>query len=139
MKKSIAVILLGALMFGFGCSSKQGEKKEDQEKILYDQVMEIHDEVMPSMSELYKLKRELTKKIENSPDIVEAKRKEMESTVLLLDSATKGMMKWMNEFSPEDYTSKEELHRYLEEEIVRVNQMKETMLHALEQGRKANQ
>lgn len=140
MEKSIAVLFFSFLLLGTGCSPKGKDTKEkDPEKALYDQVMDIHDEVMPSMSELYKLKRELSKKIENSPDLVEAKRIEMESTILLLDSANRGMMKWMNDFSPEDYTSKEELHRYLEDEIVRVQRMKETMLTALEKGRQVNQ
>lgn len=136
MKQSFALVF-AALLIGFtGCSTKQ--KEEDQNKSLYNQVMDIHDEVMPSMGELNRLKRELKEKIENSPDLVADKKKEVEETILLIDSASKAMMVWMREFSPEDYTEGE-LTEYLKSEMKRVQQVKETMLDALEKGRKANE
>lgn len=136
MKQSFALVF-AALLIGFtGCSPKQ--KEEDQNKSLYNQVMDIHDEVMPSMGELNRLKRELKEKIENSPDLVADKKKEVEETILLIDSASKAMMVWMREFSPEDYTEGE-LTEYLKSEMKRVQQVKETMLDALEKGRKANE
>lgn len=136
MKQSFALVF-AALLIGFtGCSPKQNE--EDQNKSLYNQVMDIHDEVMPSMGELNRLKRELKEKIENSPDLVADKKKEVEETILLIDSASKAMMVWMREFSPEDYTEGE-LTEYLKSEMKRVQQVKETMLDALEKGRKANE
>jgi hypothetical protein len=100
--------------------------------------MDIHDEVMPSMDELYSLKRQLNDKIANSPELVEEKRKEVENTILLLDSASREMMTWMNEFSPEEYED-DDLRIYLESEMKRVQKVRGSMLDALEKGRKALQ
>lgn len=139
MKKTFALLLITGFTILCGCTQKAKEKEaDDADKSLYDQVMAIHDEVMPGMDELYTLKRRLSKKIENSPDLVEEKRKQIESTVLLIDSASRGMMRWMNEFSPEDYSG-DDLQKYLENELERVTVVKETMLEALKQGRKANE
>lgn len=64
---------------------------------LYDEVMEVHDAVMPEMSTIHKLKKEL-KAIEN-PDtksIILTKIKE-------LNDADEAMMTWMADFkNPED-------------------------------------
>ena len=137
MKKTFALLLIMPALALMKCGPKK--EKEDPEKVLYNQVMDIHDEVMPSMGELNRLKRELTKKIENSPDMVEEKRREIEGTILLVDSASRAMMVWMREFNPEEYADKEELRDYLEEEMKRVQNVKDLMLEALEKGREANQ
>lgn len=131
MKKTIALLALLSLTLTY-CG-----QKEDPNKALYNQVMDIHDEVMPSMEELYRLKKDLEEKVKNSPDLVENKKQEMEETILLLDSASKSMMVWMREFNPEDY-EKEALRDYLEEELKRVQTVKDVMLKALDEGRKVS-
>jgi predicted RNase H-like nuclease (RuvC/YqgF family) len=137
MKQTFALtaLILGILMVG--CSTKSSENKKE-EKPLYEQVMDIHDEIMPSMGELNRLKRELKDKLANSTDLVEEKRKEMEATVAQIDSASRSMMVWMREFKPEDFKG-DELQKYLEAEMKSIQQVKENMLKALEEGRKANQ
>jgi hypothetical protein len=135
MKKTIALLTLLAFTFTY-CGQKKAE--EDPNKVLYNQVMDIHDEVMPSMDELYRLKKDLEEKIKNSPDLVADKKQQMEQTVLLLDSASKSMMSWMREFSPEEY-EKEAQRDYLEKELKRVQTVKDVMLKALDEGRKVSQ
>ncbi|MBX2946478.1 MAG: hypothetical protein KF725_11655 [Cyclobacteriaceae bacterium] len=132
--KKLLILVASLFILSTSCSPKKTE--EDTNKVLYNQVMDIHDEVMPSMDELYKLKKQLTEKIENSPDLVEEKRQEIEQTILLIDSASKGMMRWMREFKPEEY-KEVELTKYLESEMKRVQTVKETMQDALVQGREA--
>ncbi|WKZ58979.1 MAG: hypothetical protein QY309_14025 [Cyclobacteriaceae bacterium] len=135
MKKTIALLTLLSFTLTY-CGQKKAE--EDPNKVLYNEVMDIHDEVMPSMDELYRLKKDLEEKIKNSPDLVEDKKQQMEQTVLLLDSASKSMMSWMREFSPEEY-EKEAQRDYLEKELKRVQTVKDVMLKALDEGRKASQ
>ncbi len=130
MKKTIALLILLSFTLTY-C-------QEDPNKILYNKVMDIHDEVMPSMDELYRLKKDLEEKIKNSPDLVEDKKQQMEQTVLLLDSASKSMMSWMREFSPEEY-EKQAQRDYLEKELKRVQTVKDVMLKALDEGRKVSQ
>jgi hypothetical protein len=137
MKKTFALCLLTVALVLCQCGQKKAD--EDPNKALYNRVMDIHDEVMPNMGELNRLKRELTRKIENSPDLVEGKRREIEETILLVDSASRAMMVWMREFNPEDYSDKEELKDYLKSEMKRMQEVKDLMLDALEKGRKANE
>lgn len=134
--KKLLIIFASLIILFTSCSPKNTE--EDTNKVLYNQVMDVHDEVMPSMDELYKLKKQLTEKIENSPDLVEEKRQEIEQTIILIDSASKGMMRWMREFKPEEY-KEVELTKYLESEMKRVQTVKETMQDALDKGRKTTQ
>ena len=140
MKLSFKILALFIVFATFGCTqtAKENQEQEDPNKALYNQVMDIHDEVMPRMDELFKLKKQLSEKIVNSPDLVESKKRELENTIYLLDSASRGMMKWMNDFSPEEF-SEDDLRIYLEAEMKRMQEVKALMLDALEKGTKANE
>ena len=142
MKTSITKLFFCIFLITIGCTQTSKENQETEEedpnKKLYEQVMDIHDEVMPSMDELYSLKRQLNDKIANSPDLVEEKRKDIDNTIHLIDSASRGMMTWMNEFKPEEHND-EDLRVYLESEMKRVQKVKDTMLDAIEKGKKALQ
>ena len=104
---------------------------------LYNEVMKVHDEVMPKMGELHKLKRELKKKIEETSDLTEEKKKEIEATIAKLDSASDGMMTWMHEFKPEadSAAGEEKVREYLENEMERVKKVKEDILVAIEKAK----
>lgn len=134
--KKLLILFAPIIILATSCSQKKAE--EDTNKVLYNQVMDIHDEVMPSMDELYRLKKQLSEKIENSPELVDEKRQEIEQTILLIDSASKGMMRWMHEFKPEEY-KEVALTQYLESEMKRVQTVKETMQDALDKGRKSTE
>jgi hypothetical protein len=103
---------------------------------LYDEVMEVHDEVMPKMNDIYKLKEELKKQIANAPDMAAEKKKEMETVILQLDSASESMMVWMRNFNPiPDSVDVEKARQYLEEQKVKVEHVKEEMLQAIERAK----
>jgi hypothetical protein len=131
-----ATLMIALLLWVAGCSNKKETVQE--ERSLYDRVMDVHDEVMPSMGELNRLKRELADKINNASDLPREKREALEATVLKIDSASRSMMVWMREFNPEDFTG-EEQQQYLENEMKRIQEVKSAMLEALDEGRKANQ
>jgi hypothetical protein len=104
---------------------------------LYDQVMEIHDEVMPKMEDIYKIKSQLREKIANSPDMVESKKQEIEAMILQLDAASKAMMGWMHDFDPlPDSVDEEQAREYLEDQMVKIRKVKEEMMTALEEAKK---
>ena len=135
MKKSITLLLTIALVSCSGNKDRNASDAvtDDPNQALYNQVMDIHDEVMPKMDDIMRLKRELKEKVENSPDLVEEQKKQLEQKILLLDSAGHAMMNWMSSFKPEDYKG-EELREYLESEMERVKKVKETMLEAIEKA-----
>lgn len=136
MKKSFALILLIGVVSCIKSkeNNSQDAPTDDPNKVLYNQVMDIHDEVMPRMDDIMKLKRELKQTIENSASLVPEKRKEIEHKILQLDSAGKAMMDWMADFRPEDYTG-DDLRAYLESEMERIKKVKETMLEAIEKAK----
>lgn len=102
---------------------------------LYDEVMKVHDEVMPKMNDIYKLKEELKNKIASTPEMVAEKKKEIEETISKLDSASEGMMIWMRNFNPlPDSLGEEQAREYLENEMEKVKKVKDDILEALEKG-----
>jgi len=95
---------------------------------LYEEVMKIHDEVMPKMEDIMKMKQALKEEIKNTPDMVEARRKEIDSILSRLDVASKSMMNWMHEFSPPDSATNEEYKKFLEDQLEKVKVVKENIL-----------
>ncbi|HEY3405563.1 MAG TPA: hypothetical protein VGK59_19405, partial [Ohtaekwangia sp.] len=84
----------------------------------------------------YKLKQDLKKKLDESKDLADDKRKEIEATIAQLDSASDGMMVWMREFNPiPDSVSEERAREYLENEMERVKKVKEDILEAIEEAK----
>lgn len=95
---------------------------------LYNEVMKIHDEVMPKMNDLYKMKEELKKQIADSPDMVDEKRKEIEDRIAKLEEASKSMMVWMREFSPPaDSLGEAVVKEYLEGQLEAVKKVRENI------------
>ncbi len=93
---------------------------------LYDQVMDIHDEVMPKMEDIYKLKQTLEEKIANTPGMVEDKKKELQQMIASLDSTNNAMMDWMHHFSPlPDSVDQEKAREYLETEMESIKKVRD--------------
>jgi len=118
--KLMVIVLIGTI-------TNCGEK----EKSLYDQVMDIHDEVMPKMNDIYKMKKSLKDSIANTADMPEETKLKFEQTILQLDSAGNSMMVWMREFSPPDQKDEEAFKKYMETELVKVKKMREDVMKAL--------
>ena len=125
---------LSALFFALFCfavfwASSCQSKKTAREK-LYIEVMEIHDEVMPEMSTIHRLKKQLKAidtTIVKSPDY---------PTILthlnLLEKADDGMMGWMAEFdNPAPDAEEAVALKYLEKEKTKISEVRELMLESI--------
>lgn len=112
------IILLAFTSLSIGCKEKSGLEKE---------VMAIHDEVMPKLGELNKLKRNLSKQL---PDIQnEPLRSEVLQIITDLENADEGMMTWMSEYKiPSDESSKTE---YLTKEKESIQKVRKDMLSSI--------
>jgi hypothetical protein len=120
-----------------GAHHQEGEQGGNQE--LYDDVMDIHDEVMPKMDDIYKLKERLKKKLADTPNIADDKRQEIEALITRLEDSSEGMMVWMRTFDPlPDSLGEEKARKYLEEQKEKVTKVKEDMLQAIEDARAMN-
>lgn len=113
----IALLLLSVLTI-FSC-------KDNPIDASYKEVMRIHDEVMPLMSKIHKLRKAVSEvPVEN--DTIKA---EVQEILMNLESADENMMVWMAAFSmPKDES---EQMKYLENEKVRIQKVSDDMLKAI--------
>jgi hypothetical protein len=114
-------------------------QEEGPNQALYNQMMDVHDEVMPKMDDIMKLKRELQDQIANSPDMVLERKQELENVISNLDSASNAMMSWMHrihEFDPlADSVDQEKARDYLESEMEEIKKVKELINESIEKAK----
>lgn len=141
MKHLSYFFTLAILVISASCGSKTEQKHQEESATgstndaLYDEVMKIHDEVMPKMNDLYKMKEALKKQLAETPDLADDKRKELEAEIAKLEEASKSMMVWMREFNPPaDSLGKEVVREYLEGQLEVVKKVKESIQQALPAG-----
>lgn len=145
MKTSALKLFVLGLLLAWGCGQKPHEHdhtmandttQNSANDVLYNEVMKIHDEVMPKMNDIYKLKEALKTKASATAD---EKKKEIEATIAKLDSASESMMVWMREFSPlPDSLGEEKAREYLETEMEKVKNVRTEVQEALEKGSTVN-
>lgn len=148
MNPFIRALILASFIIAAGCQQKSGETHDHEtsegvensdNQALYDEVMQIHNEVMPKMDDLYKAKVALKTRIANTPNMAESDKKEINDKIALLDSASEGMMVWMRQFNPlPDSLGEEKAKEYLENELKKVNEVKEDILQTLQRAEAVN-
>jgi len=105
---------------------------ESERTILYNKVMDIHDEMMPKMDDMYKLKTDLQGKLATATSPEE--KTALEQRIAKLDSADQKMMDWMHQFNPPaDDANEDEALTYLKDQLVKVAEMKKAVVDALDQ------
>ena len=132
MKKYIALTL--SVLF-FTITSCKQEKKKDESPTQMEQVMAIHDEVMPKMGKLGNLVGQLKSKV----DTTEIGKK-YEAAMVDLQNANASMMDWMRNFgdrfdSDEILNGKElseQKQQWLNEEEEKVKALKEQINSSIE-------
>lgn len=148
MRTFLSTFALVLVFSMFGCQQKSSDKHEghdadteDEVQIsgnqeLYNEVMKIHDEVMPKMDDIHRTKQELKEKIKKTVNVSKAERIKTEAMIAKLDSASEDMMVWMREFNPlPDSLGEEKARAYLENEMERVKKVRAYILEALEQAK----
>lgn len=104
--------------------SHHSQEAEESRSPLYNEVMAIHDAVMPEMSTIHNLKKKL--KAAELPETKEI----ILSKIKALNEADEAMMSWMAEFkSPEDHSKAEE---HLKAEKVKIQAVSDQMYSAIE-------
>ena len=91
---------------------------------LYDEVMFIHDEVMPEMGTIHRLKKQI-RKLDTQDSISFALIKQ-------LDEADESMMSWMAQFKTDKDASDEEKMAYLNEEKAKISEVSRLMKQSIE-------
>jgi len=134
MNKLFLILFSSILVFSVSCKE---EKKAPEGPTQMEQVMAVHDEVMPKMGKLGKLVGELKAKV----DTTEMGQK-YEVAMKDLQAANMAMMDWMKSFgdrfdSDEILNGKElteEKEKWLDEEEEKVNALKEQINGSIERA-----
>ena len=108
--------------------------KENELKTLKDEVMAIHDEVMPKIGDLRKVRMELESLSDSLMATDSTRAMELSSLAADISDASEGMMVWMRNYEPEFEGTEEEIKAYLEGQKVSIQKVKEDMLESMESG-----
>lgn len=103
-----------------------------------DEVMKIHDEVMPKMSEIQRLISQLNgikakagENSEGTPVMIEG----LDDALNSLREAEQGMMDWMKNYSDRKTKVTGDLQRvFYERELEKITQVKDNMLNSIEKA-----
>lgn len=138
MKKLLLIFFCISLLAS--CRQKLSETEQVQE--LETRVLQVHDEAMGKMDRIFILRQDL-KKLRDSlgaqtRDTVLVKS--LERHILLLQKADDNMMKWMHWYkSPEKTQPRQEALRYLEQQLLKIEQVQKTMDSTLTAARQLHQ
>lgn len=130
--KKLTLLLLTII---FGCTS------ENKIEVLQDEIMAIHDEIMPKMGEIMNLKNDLATNLK-ATDSTSANystiKLKSDSLAYLLTEADNGMMDWMDEYNADTLKaiSVEDGEKYLMEQKNKINSLKEITIKNIESAKK---
>lgn len=143
-------LLFFIAMLGVSCQPKPAEQDSVEVDIttenempaeyqaMEDQIMKIHDEVMPKMSDINSLSTQLK-------DIRDKAGKDaagnpvkiggLDEAILELEKAEQWMMDWMKNYSEtKNKLAPEHMGKFYEKELMKVDNVKSTMLNAIDQA-----
>lgn len=124
MKNYVNLIIVVFLIciLQFRCTDPNAEVVQ-----LEEEVIAIHDEVMPKMTDIHQLKKGLQSKL--SPE-VDSNR--LLNLILELEQADEAMMSWMDQYDAPDLTQpKEQNMLYLNQQKEKMIEVKNKMLTAI--------
>ncbi len=114
-----------------------GPNEKSVQKARYDEVMAIHDEVMPKTGTIRKLKGELRAKAESLSnfDSLSIEAQKILGAIKELEAANESMMVWMRAFSePAEETQHDEVLKFYAEELEKVREVREKILTSIEKA-----
>lgn len=134
MKRVTSLLILVTMYFSIACQPTLEETNSQ----LREEVIAVHDEVMPMMGKLKSFEKQAQEKIaklEQEENVDEARVEELKALAFDLNKAYDGMFVWMRQYEVEDGDkSPEEVESYLKEQLVLVSKVNEDITAALEKA-----
>lgn len=128
MKKTLYLVALMALAACGENAVKQPVEtatvENDPTEVLFNEVMQVHDEVMPKMETIQALKMEV--------EPLTAEEESAEYVFNELEKADSAMMQWMRDFRVPENVDAESKKTYLETEKIKIENVKTMMLNSIE-------
>ncbi len=125
-----SLLLFSTLLF-FACESgtKADPPKSERQK-LYDEVMAIHDEMMPKIKPIRDAQKKILTSLQDSVKTIDEKLKnDYLMAYTYLENADKEMNTWMKQFkAPTKDMTDDAATLYLKDQMKKVQQMKMIML-----------
>lgn len=144
MKKIIFLSLLALWSLLSACGGNantegsEASSTETAQAELQAEVMAIHDEVMPKMSDMNRIARSLRAYLEEHPDLPAEQLQPIESAITSLDEAGEGMMDWMATYGNLTRSFQEmepaAIMQALEKEKEKIAGVRDAMLSSMEAG-----
>ncbi len=133
--KYLSIVAIFAVFMSCSAPGKK-EQAEEKQPSLKDQVMSVHDEVMPKMGTLRKTQKNLLALADSvaADSLAAAGYAQLAANLQL---ANESMMVWMRNFEPNYEGTPEEVENYLKEQLKAIEKVKSDMLESLEEGTKA--
>jgi len=125
------VIVFFPILLLLSCNSDR--KKNPVLANMHDEVMEVHDEVMPKISRIKKQQKQLKIKV-GSEAYTPEQKSEMTMAINLLEKSEKAMFDWMKAFEKPDYEQTETAAKYYESEMERITTVSQMMYKSMDKG-----
>lgn len=134
-------LLLAACGDGGAAAEQKAEElaaaSQQMQDALWQQMMNVHDEVMPQMGEMNRVSQDLQAKAAELED--EANAEPLKEVAENIEQASEGMMEWMSGLQPLDKLRAEmgtdEVTSYLKAETEKIAKVKEDMMNSLAKGK----
>ncbi len=104
---------------------------------LKSEVLFLHDEVMPKMGALRRVRKDLMLQADSIVELDSAKAQMLNGLANDIGNASEGMMQWMRAYEPDFEGTEEELRAYFEEQKQAIQEVKNQMESTLAMGEKA--
>ncbi len=133
--------ILSTFFFAISITSC-GDGGKAEREALRDEVIAIHDEVMPKMGDLRKVRKSLEAMADTlaTDSMMLADAEKIRALAKEIEDANESMMAWMRQFEPgimEDGTPHGEVMAYLKEQKEAIDKVKQDMLESLSKGQEA--
>lgn len=144
----VALMFLGVL---FACQSQPGQETttvedtaslqqqpQPTQEVLFDEMMAIHDSVMPEMDHIYQLRQKIRAELDSlqaASSTESARLDRLEQAYLNLADADEAMMNWMrsNDFTFEGMTEEEIITR-IEQETQSIQQVSDQIQASIQEA-----
>jgi hypothetical protein len=114
--------------------------KNNDAEVLHNEIMDIHDEVMPKTGEITYLYMSFRKKVETDSTISSVQKMELQKQADDLEKAEDEMMVWMNDYIPphkmKSSKNENEMIDYLQEQKKIISNIKVHTNASLASGKK---
>lgn len=136
MNRLIQFLILGLFLLVNAC----GPNLVEENKKMREQLIAVHDEVMPQIGKLKSLEKKATQKIEeiSTQESVDSLQIEnLKALAFDLNQAYEGMFVWMRQYQTEDGDKEPgEVKKYLEEQMVMVTEVNQEIKAVIEKAEK---